>query len=653
MAKNKWNKSKIKILAGEQIYAPTLAPAEEQIFRQVVERMEISAFCMKEDGLWYEGSMVSLQKNEAVARTILGFFFKRYNSKYRRTAIVEGLTKALMLPGMSVEYYASSSRYSLGAALWFLDYIRSHNLESRLWSLLQDVSDEDYDWEFPDAVDMVHSDSDVCGVMSLIQKRKQKYRQLFRKLLGLVDPETIAGLKNVFKDALLDYTDRYMEVFAHITPAPLFPSRDSVQLPVMPSSGSIQLPAMSPSIRDPFNLNLQQDDTPIQAKMQPDSWFLTQTQSLIGKKPEEVRKELFFRRSSDLLMGFQLPDPYAICAAYLFLERDGDALANMNVLTMNMLLCSMRKMPWNVLDVYDNGQAYEEGTPDYTLQYPFHPRDDAEEENIPDSTVEEGNLLTGDQLFYLATGYILPRNQRPSSKLKKWFEDQGAVPELAEGMTWGAWILSCVNELQDVGLPDGFKEEEEEPEEPSIEEPEDEPEDEPAEDYAARMAELERQLKEARRTIHETERVNRQLRSQLEETEAESMQDRAELSQLRETLYEIKSSEGCPEEEPEEKIQFPYQTNRRTVSFGGHESWRKAIRPMLPEVRFFDREALPDVNTIKSADVVWIQANAISHKYYYIVIDTARKEKIPVRYFGFASARKCAEQLVMDELSTN
>ena len=85
------------------------------------------------------------------------------------------------------------------------------------------------------------------------------------------------------------------------------------------------------------------------------------------------------------------------------------------------------------------------------------------------------------------------------------------------------------------------------------------------------------------------------------------------------------------------------------MAFGGHESWRKAIRPMLPDVRFFDREMLPDINTVKGADIVWIQSNAISHKFFYRIIDVARKENIPVRYFGFASARKCAEQLVLCE----
>ena len=72
---------------------------------------------------------------------------------------------------------------------------------------------------------------------------------------------------------------------------------------------------------------------------------------------------------------------------------------------------------------------------------------------------------------------------------------------------------------------------------------------------------------------------------------------------------------------------------------------------MLPGVRFFDREMLPDISIIKSADVVWIQANAISHKFYYRIIETARKENISVRYFGTASARKCAEQLALDEMT--
>lgn len=59
---------------------------------------------------------------------------------------------------------------------------------------------------------------------------------------------------------------------------------------------------------------------------------------------------------------------------------------------------------------------------------------------------------------------------------------------------------------------------------------------------------------------------------------------------------------------------------------------------------------LPEIDAIKGADVVWIQANALSHKYYYRIIDAAKKGGADIRYFRYASARKCAEQLAEDEL---
>ena len=64
-------------------------------------------------------------------------------------------------------------------------------------------------------------------------------------------------------------------------------------------------------------------------------------------------------------------------------------------------------------------------------------------------------------------------------------------------------------------------------------------------------------------------------------------------------------------------------------------------------------QVLPDLNAIRGADVVWLQVNVMSHKYYYRIVDAARKNGIPVRYFGSASAQKCAVQLALDELHTD
>lgn len=38
---------------------------------------------------------------------------------------------------------------------------------------------------------------------------------------------------------------------------------------------------------------------------------------------------------------------------------------------------------------------------------------------------------------------------------------------------------------------------------------------------------------------------------------------------------------------------------------------------------------------------------AISHSAYYKIMDTVRTHNIPVHYFSYASAEKCAEQLAL------
>ena len=100
---------------------------------------------------------------------------------------------------------------------------------------------------------------------------------------------------------------------------------------------------------------------------------------------------------------------------------------------------------------------------------------------------------------------------------------------------------------------------------------------------------------------------------------------------------------------PDTTITFPYETRHRIVVFGGHDSWLREIRQKLPAVRFVDREASPNADLIRNADVIWIQANSLAHKHYYKIIDIVRKYNKPIRYFAYASATKCAEQVVTED----
>ena len=122
---------------------------------------------------------------------------------------------------------------------------------------------------------------------------------------------------------------------------------------------------------------------------------------------------------------------------------------------------------------------------------------------------------------------------------------------------------------------------------------------------------------------------------------------RQELADLREVVFNQQN--GAEEEKAEEsKISFPYHTSRRLVAFGGHDSWLREIKFKLPDVRFMsDDISSPEI--IKRADVVWIQTNCIGHAAYYGVINLARRYNRKIRYFQYASAAKCAEQIAEAE----
>ena len=71
---------------------------------------------------------------------------------------------------------------------------------------------------------------------------------------------------------------------------------------------------------------------------------------------------------------------------------------------------------------------------------------------------------------------------------------------------------------------------------------------------------------------------------------------------------------------------------------------------MLPTVRFVDAEnAAFNQQIIRQADVVWIQNNCISHPQYWSVVNRCKLAGIQLRYFAFASAEKCAEQLALED----
>lgn len=146
-------------------------------------------------------------------------------------------------------------------------------------------------------------------------------------------------------------------------------------------------------------------------------------------------------------------------------------------------------------------------------------------------------------------------------------------------------------------------------------------------------------------SLRKTEIKERNLDIKVTEIQDEASSDKQELIELRELIYKIQNGSVDEEEVQESSISFPYRTKAKVVVYGGHATWLKVIVKLLPNVKFIDPYADPDVNTIRNADVVWMQTNAMPHNKYNKIMEIVRMKKIPVKYFAYASAEKCALQL--------
>ena len=165
-------------------------------------------------------------------------------------------------------------------------------------------------------------------------------------------------------------------------------------------------------------------------------------------------------------------------------------------------------------------------------------------------------------------------------------------------------------------------------------------------------------LKKAQASIHTAEAETRNTRKELNATKSIYEREHRELADLREIVFNAQFSDAAGDlPQPSAAsagIEYPYETARRTTVFGGHDTFLKAIKPMLPNVRFIDASYMTfSPELVRNSDIVWIQTNCISHPMFWNVIRYAKQYGIQLRYFTQASAEKCADQVVETDRSYN
>lgn len=142
------------------------------------------------------------------------------------------------------------------------------------------------------------------------------------------------------------------------------------------------------------------------------------------------------------------------------------------------------------------------------------------------------------------------------------------------------------------------------------------------------------------------------LREKVDTLSNELIEKEDDLNSLLDSLQDNESAtETGTENYP--LVSWPYSVSKNTLVFGGHDTFKKSFKLLLTgNITFVDKdEKAFDPNIISGADVVWVQSNSISHAMFNKVSNLCRTAGKSMKYLSFASAKKCAVQVMTEDAS--
>ena len=165
-------------------------------------------------------------------------------------------------------------------------------------------------------------------------------------------------------------------------------------------------------------------------------------------------------------------------------------------------------------------------------------------------------------------------------------------------------------------------------------------------------AEIERlraECQQLRSSLYSAEKENVDLQKKFAKQQEQFEAERRELADLRDIVFNL-DTEDVENSVDETQASFPYTVQKKTVVFGGYDTWLKSIKPLFKgDVRFVMGELNFDKTIVRNAEVIWIQIKGLPHAVVCRFINIARQYNKPIRYFTYTSAIKCAEQLLEND----
>lgn len=620
----------------------------------------------------------------------------RYENKYSKKTIEEGFAKISSLPVISYEDLEIHSYILLGAAIWILDRLKQHGKLNLACEILPPAAEE---LNMPNMYDSVHSFDLIASMLTVLQERYgksdrvivpktngRKKDDVFHQILDLIPAEDRDHATAQFRDRFWAWADLYFDTANYFVgesaklnkvldecsqqakeimqkhpikekkqkSAPFAPLNVTAVSPQNISSYSARIQEGSTSIdhvsrMDALISKMQDTDDAITtlSERYSDFQFFACRCSMVGRGTLE---SAIGKEATNRYYSFPIEDPYTICFALIYLfDLDDDFVWTYGIAT-GIVCRAATMLPWGY-DEYSSKAdelLHDHQTGAYipmdSLSHSWYDMDYKGKEMFEEDGISSANLA---QIIYEYCGGVLPRNMERYDGLQKELRKKGLKPSQVSTACALMAVLaeaSCQSEVS-------FPKPQDAPEEDSAAS---EPVAQPSNfDVSALAAENERLRKElaklresSKREIYAANKKVDELKEHIDRANDIIEENSQELADLRGIVFNFQLEAEVPD--VPSKMTFPQHTSRRIVAFGGHDSWLREIKPKLPDVRFCGENVTsPDI--IRKADVIWIQTNCIGHRTYYHIIDLCRKHNRRVRYFGYASTAKCAEQVIEEE----
>lgn len=599
-------------------------------------------------------------------------------------SVVETFTYFELFPFGNYDYLDLEGDLRLGAALWILEKLRAGGKIREACRFLPDPDWEEDDCYLPpDFYHPCFSEELIRSMLCLMNRRfpasgeygriltaeaarGRKPEEAWTKLLSLIPDQDTEAACRAFRDGQWDVLSRRMQVEGYFSRTESeienrirnleFLSDSPLANPAKRSSDTGSGKISWPDQRELEILEL--DNKLSDLSDQKETVTLRFTRYLTMSR-KQIRNDSGSREAARIISGFSVSDPYELCFALVYLADTGDDAPWLVNSGSALMKAALSMLPWYV----DQEEWDEDDWEDWYNGIPYD-RNGWTRKDPPPEPLDYYHDRHGDrnlaQIIYSLCRSVVPAGLHPFEEERRQLIGEG-MPEKTAGKIIDTAELLFLNSFQASKFredfwPEDFEEEEgpekEEDLQPAL------PNSGPAADTPDQTEKLEKEVKELRKQVKSLHNAIAAGRQEYErerakyERELKSLRmEHRELADLRNLVFSMDREDPEQRQAPEEGFSYPYMTRKRTVVFGGHESFLKVIKPMLPSVRFVDPGNLsfsPDI--IRHADVVWIQNNRIAHSQFWNIVKNCRLAGVQMRYFGYASAEKCAEQLVKEDM---